>query len=712
MEQVKSIREINAFFSRESMYKVMKSTLSFILKGKKVDFRLNIGGGSYTDGETVTVGLPEPLFEASYNEMYIAILALLGHEGQHVLSSNMNSFQKYIEEETELLVKKGMSKRFAQNFVHSVGNIVEDGRIENILVNRLPGYVSKIQFLNMYFWNLNEMTEEIHEFHALTSTMISLSVLGIYPKGYHKVFSKTKLDAEIEKIKPLILAGTKARTCDDGLNICRDIISTIEPYLFELYEEVREQEELMEKIMEFLESLQDDFNNSEETELNEGQGQTSHLQIPKLKKDDKNNGEGSKNSESKEDENEKGNKEGNSSSKSNDKDKNKKKDEKKNTKDETNVKNEDKDNVKEEDEEGKTPEGEKGDNNKNNQEDSKSVANEELELSQGANPDAEFEENADKLTEEVINETLKGISEELMDEAGQKFKEVEREDKENKKRIKTEIDYGLTNEEKTELRNKHRSLSFREIPNDFPLVHNLPAEIKVPSKKFRKEIEEIFKNKNKMNLDGQRKGVLNPDNLYRIGLGDYNVFTIEGNMDYGDYVIYILRDGSGSMHGEKEIASAYALSIIEEGLRGIVPFKTVTFSARGGVEHHVVRDWNSKSNKNYAYNFLKHQSATGYNEDAYSIRVATKELLKRPEKDKILIVLSDGLPPSIEDTKEAIREARKEKIHLVGIMFGNEEFRRNNFEQYKEMYEKNIIATAPKGIPSKLTSVLKQILIR
>ena len=105
---------------------------------------------------------------------------------------------------------------------------------------------------------------------------------------------------------------------------------------------------------------------------------------------------------------------------------------------------------------------------------------------------------------------------------------------------------------KIELRNKHRSLSFREIPNDFPLVHNLPAEIKVPSKKFRKEIEEIFKNKNKMNLDGQRKGVLNPDNLYRIGLGDYNVFTIEGNMDYGDYVTYILRDGSGSMHGEKK----------------------------------------------------------------------------------------------------------------------------------------------------------------
>lgn len=674
IKEPKSIKEINAFFSRKNMYKVMRSTLSFILKGRKVNFKLNIGGGSYTDGETVTVGLPEQLFVASYEEMYIAILALLGHEGQHVLSSNFDSFVKYNEEETERLVRKGMSRRFAQNFVHSIGNIIEDGRIENILVNRLPGYISKIQFLNMYFWNLNEIDEETPELHGLTSTILTLSVLGIYPKNYNKIFKGTKLDKEIEKIKPLIFEGTKARTCDDGLNICRKIIYTIEPYLFELYEEIREQEELMEKFIEFLENLQDDFNNSEETDLNERQGQSSHLLITQSKE---------RNNEKDKEKNE--NKENSSDCNSSDEEDNK---------DMNELKNKTKDNSK--------------NSSKKQKEDN---AEEDLELSQGAGSGTN-EENSDVLAEDIINEKIKEISEELQDEVKEKLKEVEKEEKEEKKRLKNEKNYELTNEEKKELKRKYQGLVFREIPNNFPLTHNLPAEIKTPARTFRKEIEKIFKDKNKMNIQGQNKGVLNSDDLYKIELGDYNIFTIEGNKSYGDYVVYILRDGSGSMHGEKEIASAYALSIIEEGLRDIVPFKTVTFNAENDVNHYVVRDWDDKSKKNYAYNFLKHRKAGGYNEDGYSIRIATKELLKRPEKDKILIVLSDGLPPSIQDTKEAIKEARKEKVHVVGIMFGSENFRKNNFEQYKEMYQKNIIATTPNGIPDKLTKVLKQILIR
>ena len=39
-----------------------------------------------------------------------------------------------------------MSKRFASHFVHAIGNIIEDGRIEIILANRLPGYIPKLQF--------------------------------------------------------------------------------------------------------------------------------------------------------------------------------------------------------------------------------------------------------------------------------------------------------------------------------------------------------------------------------------------------------------------------------------------------------------------------------------------------------------------------------------------------------------------------------------
>ena len=719
IKKEKSLEEIKTFFSRESMYRVMKGTLSFLLSGRDIEFILNIGGGSYTDSIKLVVGLPKQMFGATYEEMYTAIIALLGHESQHVLSSNFKAFETYNKEETEKLVNEGMSRRFASHFVHAIGNIIEDGRIEIILVNRLPGYIPKIQFLNMYFWNLNEMTKETNELHALTSTILSLATLGIYPKGYKKVFAGTKLDVEINKIKPLIEAGIKARKCEDGLNICREIIAVLKPYLFELYEEVRKEEEMMEQIMEFLEDLIDDFHNSEETELNENQTHSSHLQIPDINNKENNNSEDSKKESGKEGE-EKEKDSGGSAQSSNSGDESS--DKKEDSSGSSDLQGKEKDDTEKSKEgkgekessnadgndgkvESKNDEKGEGDENKSEEID-KDLESEPTELSGGVGT-AMVE--TDALTEDFISEKMEEISDGLFDEARDKFKEAAMEEKKNPV-IKDSP--ALTEEEKLEMEEKYKGYAFIEHPSDFPLVHTLPPEIKTPAKRFRKDIEKIFKNKSRLNVHGQHKGVLNVEELYRVGLGEYNIFTVEGNKSPSDYVVYVLQDGSGSMRGEKEVSSSYALSIIEEGLRDIVPFKITTYATWSGVEHYVVRNWNDKSKKNYAFNFLHHRNARGANEDGYTIRVATKELLKRPEKDKILIILSDGLPPSIEDTKEAIKEARSKRIHVVGIMFGSEQFRKTNFPQYKEMYQKNIIATSPKNIPNKLTTVLKKILVR
>lgn len=779
IDMKKRAEEIRAFFNRESMYRVMRGTLSFLLKGRPIEFYLNIGGPSYTDSKKLVVGLPEQLFTATYEEIYTAILALLGHESQHVLSSNFNEFAIYNKEETDILVSEGMSKRFASHFVHAIGNIIEDGRIEIILANRLPGYIPKLQFLNMYFWKLNEVTEETNELHALTSTILSLSKLGIYPKGYNKVFAGTRLDNEINKVKDLIKTGIKARTCKDGLDICRKIIATLKPYLFELYEDVKKEEEMMEQIMELLEGLIDDFNNSEEVEFNENHTHSPHIQMPimnnnKKDKEDDDKKENNETADSGEEEDNK-NKAGDSSSKSEsdeveedeaegegngeideeaDKEKGdsndssnegeidskNKSNNKKDDNEDDNAKNSNSNSKSDEDDNSKeskdketnekaegdsddsnnnhdkeidsennnSNQKDKNDNNESSKENNLDLESETTELSGGVGT-AKVE--VDKLTEEFISEKIQEITNELFEEVRENFKQAAMEEKNNPK-IKDGPDGpALTEEEKQKLQEKY-NVTFNEYPNDFPLIHDLPLEIKIPANKFRRDIEKIFKNKTRLDIHGQYKGVLNTEDLYRIGLGEYNVFTMESSKNTSNYAVYILQDGSGSMSGEKEVSSAYALSIIEEGLRDIVPFKIVTFATWDGVDHFVVRNWDDKSKKNYAYNFLHYRSAMGANEDGYSIRVATKELLKRAETDKVLIVLSDGLPPSIEDTKEAIKEARQKRIHVVGIMFGSEEFRKKHFSQYKAMYEKNIIAINPKNIPDMLTMVLKKILAR
>lgn len=694
---VKTIEDIKGFFERESMYRVLRATLRLLLGSREVVFRLNIGGGSHTNGHELVVGLPQQLFRASFKEMYITLLGLLGHEAQHILSSNFEEFGIYNQDETEKLVKKGYSRSFAQKFVHTVGNCIEDGRIERILVNKFPGFIAKIQFLNMYFWELGELDDETDEFHALISTILTLSVLGVYPKGYNKAFANTKLDKEVDKIKDLIFAGTKARTCKDGLDICREIIATLEPYLEELYEKVKMDEEFMKKLMEMLQEIQDknNFSNSEEIDKNDRQEHSSHMSIPipqdKNKgKEEEEEGEGGNSSDTGEEGERKEDADSGNGSSNNSEDDNKE--------DSINDKKDGNNSDEKGDGEENNPSNDESEEAKNNQED----GNKSRSLSQGVGtPDTEDEPEA--FTEDEISKKMKDISDGLFDEVDNTFKEVDKWERKN-----TQVD---DKKDEEELKRKY-GFGFREIPIDFPLIHEIPSEIRLPAKQFKKEVENIFKNKAMLSIYGQNKGLLDTDDLYRVGMDDYNVFTVEGVKSNSDYVAYILQDGSGSMRGDKEVNASYALSVIEEGLKGVIPFKLVTFKTSRTADHHVVRDWNSNSKKNYAHNYLRSKRASGRNEDGYSIRMATKELLKRSEKDKILIVLSDGLPSDTQDTKFAIKEARDNGIFLVGIMFGDAQFREQSFEAYRDMYQKNIISTDTKGIPKKLTSILKKILVR
>jgi nitric oxide reductase activation protein len=114
---------------------------------------------------------------------------------------------------------------------------------------------------------------------------------------------------------------------------------------------------------------------------------------------------------------------------------------------------------------------------------------------------------------------------------------------------------------------------------------------------------------------------------------------------------------------------------------------------------------------------LKNHRAGGGNKDGYSIRVATRELEKRKEKKKILLVLSDGLPShykygrdhALDDVKNAVEEARKKGIRVVSILFGDNSFARASEDDYKYMYKYNIIKCTPENIGRKILPIFKTI---
>lgn len=95
------------------------------------------------------------------------------------------------------------------------------------------------------------------------------------------------------------------------------------------------------------------------------------------------------------------------------------------------------------------------------------------------------------------------------------------------------------------------------------------------------------------------------------------------------------------------------------------------------------------------------------------------ELSRRPEKKKVLFLLSDGLPSAYGSRSEAYAEvrqavlaARRKGIIVIPIMFGEMEFLTSSQKTYELMYEKHIIACVPKEITPRLCALFRQVICR
>ena len=108
------------------------------------------------------------------------------------------------------------------------------------------------------------------------------------------------------------------------------------------------------------------------------------------------------------------------------------------------------------------------------------------------------------------------------------------------------------------------------------------------------------------------------------------------------------------------------------------------------------------------------------NRDGYSIRVATMELEKRREKNRFLLVFSDGEPAAadydqngIVDTHLAVSEARKKGIEVIGLFLAD-----GSIDESEEMTMKNIYGKERLMIPSvaelpeQFTPLLKKLLLK
>ena len=681
-----NIENVKKFFNREQIYEQL-SIVSKSLINKNAKLILNIGGGSFTDGDSITIGLPSCFIDKSNEEIYAALVALVAHECQHVNSSSFILYRKFQTDISNYLYDNlKISKDIGMKIAKEIGNCVEDGRIERILSFKWEGIAKYLQFLNGTLWHYSPVRGE-SELEDFFNTICTYACSGVLPKDYNKIYGNdTNLDKNFDKIKNHIMYGIRDFSSKLCFDTCREIIEMVSEYLLELV------------------GAEDDQNNQNNKDSQDQNGKNKDQDNQSGKngqdnKNDQNNQSNQNNNDNKSNQNgQKENKKfldslssdpeyttSNEKEKGNDKDENP-----------SHLNNDSNPNSKKKPNNSPIPQN-KGNSGENNEK-----------RNEGENSQKKDED--DKIGDQilqVVEDLIEKIKEEVKSKITCEPKEGSKKDINNKNDF-TDIVSGYGDVK-----------NFKETRKPFE-VYDLDMDIKCQGNYFKREIQNMLRNKEAYTFKNQQKGIVDINGLYRVGLNDYNVFVRKNVPSEIDYVGYILVDNSGSMSTDKRFNAYSSCAIIEEGLKGTIPVKIASFSANSlTVEHSLIKDFNDNNAKNLSWNYFLSSRRGHCNKDGFSIRIATREIANRPEKNKILFILSDGLPSQYnsmeegkEDVKKAVLEARQKGILVVSVMFGNKDFREKNINEYIYMYEKNVISCDPYEITQNIVNVIKKMIKR
>lgn len=194
-----------------------------------------------------------------------------------------------------------------------------------------------------------------------------------------------------------------------------------------------------------------------------------------------------------------------------------------------------------------------------------------------------------------------------------------------------------------------------------------------------------------------------------------------------DAVFTLLVDCSASMYNK-----------MDETKRGIVLFHEVLDQLK--IPHSIVGFWEDANEvkNNYQPNYFHkiHSFTDSFyqntgakimqlepqedNRDGFSIRIAASELANRREKNKFLLVFSDGEPAAagydqngIIDTNVAIAEARKRNIDVIGTFLADGEIDEREDAIMKNIYGKErLMIPGVEHLPEHFAPLLKRLLLR
>jgi cobalamin biosynthesis protein CobT len=182
---------------------------------------------------------------------------------------------------------------------------------------------------------------------------------------------------------------------------------------------------------------------------------------------------------------------------------------------------------------------------------------------------------------------------------------------------------------------------------------------------------------------GTKSGKLHKASLFRVTMKDAHgfnerVFKKQIKSDVLDTCVQIVVDVSGSMGGHKIMHAAAAASLLNQTIGNVlhVPTEIVAFSSSGVSSMFVIRAFDSTlvATDEIINRFGDASHYMAGNSDGEAILWCYNRIVRRKEKRKVMIVLSDGSPSDGRPgdihhyTMKVVKEIEKDhRVDIVGI---------------------------------------------
>lgn len=258
----------------------------------------------------------------------------------------------------------------------------------------------------------------------------------------------------------------------------------------------------------------------------------------------------------------------------------------------------------------------------------------------------------------------------------------------------------------------------RECGNSYTdqMYQDSYERVKVHSNPAKRQLERVLKlRKQEGKTRGYTTGCFDASSIYRTAYqNDGHNFTRRYEPDGDPDVVFgLLIDESGSMSGTKLI-SAMDTSILLDDI--LSKFRIPYMIAGHHVVHNndctieVLEDFDEiEKNARYRLGLL---TADGSNRDGAAIAYCAERLLDRAEKQKVLIVISDGWPTntgfhqnvdSIDDTRLTVDEYLKKGVTIFGAVIDGD------VDSIRQIYgDKTMDLTDLAALPKVLSALVRR----